>query len=137
MKKHIATWVVLALIGYGFAFLFIMSDTGSKADPITPDQIQKLVDDNRHAQYTMMHYKNSRQDHLLITVLDQSGRERFTAPLEKDVTAVLKKNDISAFQSTEGQQFHKWGLFGRSLPLAFIVVMLAGVVTLIRLPKMK
>lgn len=135
MKKQLGIWVVLAIIGYALALLFVIADSGSKARPITGDTIQSLIDGAKPAAYTISQYRSGLK-HLGIRVGDDSGYTKYSAPLDDTMMAVLTKNNIKYFTSIEGRDFHKWGLFGRLLPLFFIVVIVAGLITLMRLPKM-
>ena len=135
MKKQLGIWIVLAILGYGFALLFVLADTGSKAKPITAETIQRLIDGNTIAAYTISEYRSGLK-HLSIKVGDDSGCTQYSAPLDDTLMAFLTKNNIKCFTNIEGRDFHKWGLVGRLLPLVFIVVIVAGLITLIRLSKM-
>lgn len=135
MKRQLGIWAVLAIVGYGFALLFALADSGSKAKPITAATIQGLIDGNATAAYTISEYRSG-QRHLSIKVCDDSGYTEYSAPLDDTLMAALTENNIKCFTSIEGRDFHKWGLFGRVLPLFFIVAIVAGLITLIRLPKM-
>ena len=136
MKKQFGIWVVLAILGYGFALLLVFADTGSKAKPITAETIQSLIDGNKTAAYTISEYHSGLR-YLSVKVGNNSGYTQYSAPLDDTLMAALTKNKVKYFTSIEGRDFHKWGLFGRLLPLAFIVIILAGVITLIRLPTME
>ena len=134
MKRQLGIWVVLAVIGYGFALLFVLADSGSKAEGITAEGIQGLIDGNKTAAYTISEYRSGHR-HLGIKVGDNGGYTKYSAPLDDPLMAVLTKNNIKYFTSIEGRDFHKWGLFGRLLPFVFVVIIVAGVITLIRLPR--
>jgi RNA polymerase sigma factor (sigma-70 family) len=127
-------WVLPAMVAASVLLGAMFSDSNWGVSKLSADQVLEMAAKQSHAEFFVEQWRNGSQ-RLVITVVEAGKRLKFEGPVEDATLALLSTRGIPYPIYVEGKDFGVFGWPGNLLPFLCVFILGAGVVLLLRHPK--
>lgn len=130
-RKRFIVWVALGTLCMAVLLVFSLGGGGARKR-VAPAEVQALVAAHPDAKVYVSEYENGMKS-LMILVRDENDHvTKYVAVWDEPMRVALQQSGVTYHTVVQGRDFEIFGWAGRYLFVLAVVLMAAGVVTLVR-----